>query len=36
MLTDTQSRMLESLVEQCRSKGKTPLQHLRRAVEAII
>ena len=36
MLTDTQWAMLEPLVEQCRPKGKTPPQDLRRTVEAIL
>jgi len=36
MLTDTQWAMLEPLVEQCRPKGKTPPQDLRRTLEAIV
>src|SRR5919107_534957 len=36
MLTDTQWAMLEPLVEQCRPKGKTPPQNLRRTVSAIL
>jgi transposase len=36
MLTDTQWAMLEPLVEQCRPKGKTPPQDLRRTLEAIL
>ena len=36
MLTDAQWAMLEPLVEQCRSKGKTPPQTLRRTVDAIL
>ncbi len=36
MLTDAQWAMLEPLVEQCRSKGKTPLWELRRTLEAIL
>ena len=36
MLTDTQWKMLEPLVEQCRPKGKTPPQDLRRTLEAIL
>jgi len=36
MLTDAQWAMLEPLVEQCRPKGKTPPQDLRRTVEAIL
>jgi transposase len=36
MLTDTQWAMLEPLVEQCRPKGKTPPQDLRRTFEAIV
>lgn len=36
MLTDAQWAMLELLVEQCRPKGKTPPQDLRRTVEAIL
>jgi transposase len=36
MLTDTQWAMLEPLVEQCRPKGKTPPQDLRRTFEAIL
>src|SRR5919202_6806472 len=36
MLTDAQWVMLEPLVEQCRPKGKTPPQDLRRTVEAIL
>jgi transposase len=35
MLTDAQWAMLEPLVEQCRPKGKTPLQELRRTFDAI-
>lgn len=35
MLTDTRWPMLEPLVEQCRPKGKTPPQDLRRTFEAI-
>jgi transposase len=36
MLTDTQWAMLEPLVEQCRPKGKTPPQDLRRTFEALL
>src|ERR687893_3061911 len=36
MLTDAQWAMLEPLVEQCRPKGKTPLQDLRRTLDAIL
>ena len=36
MLTEAQWAMLEPLVEQCRPKGKTPPQDLRRTFEAII
>ena len=36
MLTDMQWAMLEPLVEQCRPKGKTKPQDLRRTVEAIL
>ncbi|MBL0406826.1 IS5 family transposase [Microvirga aerilata] len=36
MLTDAQWAMLEPLVEQCRPKGKTPPNDLRRTVEAIL
>jgi transposase len=36
MLTDAQWMMLEPLVEQCRPKGKTPPQDLRRTLEAIL
>jgi transposase len=36
MLTDTQWAMLEPLVAQCRPKGKTPRQDLRRTLEAIL
>src|SRR5919206_4220307 len=36
MLTDAQWAMLEPLVEQCRPKGKTPPQDLRRTLEAIL
>ena len=36
MLTDTQWAMLEPLVEQCRPKGKTPPQDLRRTLETIL
>jgi len=36
MLTDAQWAMLEPLVEQCRPKGKTPPQDLRRTFEAIL
>jgi transposase len=36
MLTDAQWTMLEPLVEQCRPKGKTPPQDLRRTLEAIL
>jgi transposase len=36
MLTDAQWVMLEPLVEQCRPKGKTPPQDLRRTFEAIL
>ena len=36
MLTDTQWALLEPLVEQCRPKGKTPPQDLRRTFEAIL
>jgi transposase len=36
MLTDTQWGRLEPLVEQCRPKGKTPPQDLRRTLTAIL
>ena len=36
MLTDTQWGRLEPLVEQCRPKGKTPPQDLRRTISAIV
>src|SRR5215218_4269319 len=36
MLTDTQWGRLEPLVEQCRPKGKTPPQDLRRTLAAIL
>ena len=36
MLTDAQWAMLEPLVEQCRPRGKTPPQDLRRTLEAIL
>jgi transposase len=36
MLTDAQWAMLEPLVEQCRPKGKTPPQDLRRTLDAIL
>jgi transposase len=36
MLTDMQWRMLEPFVEQCRPKGKTKPQDLRRTFEAIL
>ena len=36
MLTEAQWAMLEPLVEQCRPKGKTPPQDLRRTIEAIL
>ena len=36
MLTDAQWVMLEPLVEQCRPKGKTPPQNLRRTLDAIL
>src|SRR3954451_6249683 len=36
MLTDLQWTMLEPLIEQCRPKGKTPPQDLRRTLEAIL
>src|SRR4051812_22261864 len=36
MLTDTQWGRLEPLVEQCRPKGKTPPQDLRRTLSAIV
>src|ERR671917_1273053 len=36
MLTDAQWAMLEPLVEQCRPRGKTPPQDLRRTMEAIL
>lgn len=36
MLTDAQWAMLEPLVEQCRPKGKTPPQDLRRTIAAIL
>jgi transposase len=36
VLTDAQWNVLSPLIEACRPKGKTPLQHLRRTVEAII
>ena len=36
VLTDEQWAVLEPLVEQVKPKGKTPLRHLRRTLEAII
>jgi transposase len=36
MLTDIQWAMLEPPVEQCRPKGKTPPQDLRRTLDAIL
>jgi transposase len=36
MLTDAQWAMLAPLVEQCRPKGKTPPQDLRRTMAAIL
>jgi transposase len=36
VLTDAQWAMLEPLVMQVRPRGKTPLRHLRRTLEAII
>ncbi|EIM30632.1 hypothetical protein MicloDRAFT_00005350 [Microvirga lotononidis] len=36
MLTAAQWAMLEPLVEQCRPKGKTPPQDLRRTIEAML
>jgi transposase len=36
MLTEAQWAMLEPLVEQCRPKGKTPPQDLRRTFEALL
>jgi transposase len=36
VLSDGQWNVLSPLIEACRPKGKTPLQHLRRTVEAII
>ena len=36
MLTDAQWAMLEPLVEQCRPKGKSPPQNLRRTLDAIL
>jgi transposase len=36
VLTDVQWSVLSPLIEACRPKGKTPLRHLRRTVEAII
>ena len=36
MLTDVQWNLLEPLIEQCRPKGKTPPQDLRRTIEAIL
>jgi transposase len=36
VLSDVQWNVLSPLIEACRPKGKTPLQHLRRTVEAII
>src|SRR3954462_7533605 len=36
MLTDTQWGRLEPLVEQCRPKGKTPPQDLRRTLSALV
>ena len=35
-LTDEQWAVLEPMVEQVKPKGKTPLRHLRRTLEAII
>src|SRR5215212_6438453 len=36
MLTDTQWRRLEPLIEACRPRGKTPPQDLRRTMSAIV
>ena len=36
VLTEEQWAALEPLLEGCRPKGKTPLKHLRRTIEAII
>jgi len=36
VLTDGQWAALEPLIEACRPKGKTPLRHLRRTIEAIL
>ena len=36
MLSDTQWALLEPLIEACRPKGKTPHQHLRRTLSAIV
>lgn len=36
VLTDEQWAVLAPLVEQVKPKGKTPLRHLRRTVEAIV
>jgi transposase len=36
VLTEEQWAVLEPLIEVCRPRGKTPLHHLRRTIEAII
>jgi transposase len=36
VLSDVQWSVLSPLIEACRPKGRTPLHHLRRTVEAII
>jgi hypothetical protein len=36
VLTNEQWTVLESLIETCRPRGKTPPQDLRRTIEAII
>jgi transposase len=36
VLSDAQWSVLAPLIEACRPKGKTPLKHLRRIIEAIL
>ena len=36
VLSDAQWAVLSPLIEVCRPKGKTPLRHLRRTIEAIL
>jgi transposase len=36
VLSDAQWAVLAPLIEACRPKGKTPLRHLRRTIEAIL